>query len=513
MNLGGEREMAHATRSGAALIAGRRGSLRLGAAALAVALGLCLTAASLRAAGRIDAAHPSEAGSDGDGVKGQSAESAAHIGYGVNPYSAGDSRIGAMGFDWTKVWTGPGYRLPYRVLRRIDVNVLLAGDIEGHAQGIGNEAYLQADNIEAWEIGNEVNLGAEFGWRAPPDAATYTQMLCAIYEKIHQADPSVIVVSAGLAPVGRIPFTYSGHQGYCAPGLSWCGGWYQDEREYLREMLAAGAGNCFDALGYHPYGFLAPYDAAPGSWECGVNDFCFRGVEAIREIMVNEYGVDKPIWATEFGWIVKPEDAGRPDCVEDPSLDGFNWMTVTLEVQKQNLLGAYEYAEANYPWMGAMLLFNLGFSDHHGCNQMSFFDIKNRPAESALTGMDKNTVPAQPVWSQGVHMVEQGDPGIRSGNLRVRNLSPEPIDWAASLVSSPFPITVTETSGSYKEVLGYTADPSGLALGTHTATFATTATVRIPVPIIDGSQDVEVSILVVEEIFSAYLPLVARSYH
>jgi hypothetical protein len=486
--------------------------LRFAYAVVAPLLGLCLAAGSLRAAPSRAEPTPEHLSQSQLEVRGP--EAASHIGYGVNP--DGDParpEIGAMGFDWTKVWWGPDWRMPYRVLRRIDVNVLLAGDIEGHAQAIGNEAYLKADYIEAWEIGNEVNLGASFGWNAPPDAATYTQMLCAIYEKIHEADPSVIVVSAGLAPVGRIPFTYGGHQGYCAPGLEWCGGWYQDEREYLREMLAAGAGQCFDALGYHPYGFLAPYDAAPGSWDCGPNDFCFRGVEPIRHIMVNEFGVDKPIWATEFGWIIDPADVGQGHCLSHHSMGGFLWMLVSEQKQAENLVGAYQYANAHYPWMGAMLLFNYGFADTHGCNQMSFFDIKGRQAYTDLTDMVEQVVPAQPVWSQGIHMLEQGDTRVRGGELTVNNRSPEPIDWSASLLSSSFPITLTETSGSYRETLPYTADPTGLGLGTHTATVATTSTVRIPVPIADGIQNVEVSLIVVEELFSAYLPLVARSYH
>jgi hypothetical protein len=489
--------------------ASKRGRVpRFASAALALVLGLCLAAGSLHAAGAGDEPEPVQAAS-GE----RSPQSAPHIGYGVNPTNYGDPAIAAMGFDWTKVWAGPGGRLPYRVLRRIDVNYLLAGDIEGHAQGIGNEAYLQAENIEAWEIGNEVNLGAEFGWGTAPDAALYTQMLCAIYEKIKAADPSVVVVSAGLAPVGRVPFEYNGHQGYCAPGLEWCGGWYQDEREYLREMLDAGAANCFDAVGYHPYGFLAPYDAAPGSWECGVNDFCFRGVEAIRDILYNEYGVDKPIWATEFGWIIDPVDLNEGDCLNDPSMGGFLWMLVSEQQQADNLVGAYEYANAHYPWMGAMLLFNYGFSDVHGCNQMSFFDIKGRQAQTDLTSMAEEIVPAQPLWSgRRVWLLEVGDSRQLSSTLTVRNVSPEPMNWTGSLVSSSFPITLETTSGACPDTLPYVADSTGLEVGRHTATVATTATVGIPVPISDPVQNVEVSIFVVEEIFAAYLPLVVRSY-
>jgi hypothetical protein len=494
---------------------GRGRALRFAAAAAALALGFCLAGGSLRAS---RGSGEAERAAAGGGQRGP--QSTPHIGYGVNPVNYGDPGIGNMGFDWTKVWTGPDLRLPYRVLRREGVQPSTFDIWAGWDGGrgwlgwISDEARNRADWIEAWEIGNEVNLGAEFGWGAPPDAAAYTGLLCLAYERIKAGDPTAIVVSAGLAPVGRIPFTYNGHQGYCAPGVGWCGsGYYQDEREYLREMLDAGAANCFDALGYHPYGFAAPYDAAPGSWQCGANDFCFRGVEVIRDIMVNEYGVDKPIWATEFGWIVDPESVDTPYCPDgDPSWDGFVWMFVSPQFQASNLVGAYQYAEANYPWMGPMFVFNYGFSEVRGCNQMSFFDIKGRPAETELITMTEEIVPARPVWSGGLLMVEQGETRIRSGMLRVRNLSPEPIYWTASLISSGFPITLAETGGSYRDVLPFTADPSGLGLGTHAATVAVTVTTSIPVPVANAVQSAEVAIVVVEEIFSAYLPLVARSY-
>jgi hypothetical protein len=300
-----------------------------------------------------------------------------------------DPAIGEMGLGWIKVFTGPEHRFPYHVLYRIGVNYNVVGYLDFLAQGWGSEAYQKAAFIEAWEIGNEPNLGAAFGWYAPPDAALYTQVLCVLYARIKAGDPEAIVVSGGLAPAGRVAAEWEGHKGYCAPGLEGCMGYYQDDQEFLREMLDAGAADCFDALGYHPYGFGAPYDAAPGSEACGRDDFCFRGVEEIREIMVEEYGVDKPIWATEFGWMVDPRDQaiGRPECWEDQSMLQFHWQVVSPVEQALNIRGALEYAEENYPWMGPMLLFNYGFYDETSCNHMGFFDIKGRPGEELLRAL------------------------------------------------------------------------------------------------------------------------------
>jgi hypothetical protein len=309
---------------------------------------------------------------------------------GVNyPVSSPDPAIGEMGLEWIKFYSGPDHRFPYRVLRRVDINYRFVGLVPELARGLGNEAYEKAEYIDAWEIGNEVNLGASFGWDAPPDAGQYTEMLCAVYASIKDADPEAVVVSAGLAPTGRVAAEWEGHQGYCAPGLDGCIGYYQDDHEFLREMLDSGAGECFDALGYHPYGFGAPYDAAPGSEECGGGGFCFRGVETIRRIMVEEYGVDKPIWATEFGWMVDPREEviGRPECWEDESIVQFHWQVVSPVEQALNIRGALEYAEENYTWMGPMFLFNYGFYDGTSCDHMGFFDIKGLPAEELLRAL------------------------------------------------------------------------------------------------------------------------------
>ena len=88
----------------------------------------------------------------------------------------------------------------------------------------------------------------------------------------------------------------------------------------------AGGGACLDAVGYHPYGFLADYDVAPDVVNPGVdpltdpracpNGFCFRGAEKIYEIMQQQGLGDKKVWATEFGWITRPPD----ECLSDPIL-------------------------------------------------------------------------------------------------------------------------------------------------------------------------------------------------
>src|SRR5690606_3607340 len=149
----------------------------------------------------------------------------------------------------------PTYDLPQQVLLRIDATHAQLSDIAAFADGVEAVAQNHGDYIDAYEIGNEPNLDASYGWAAPPIAADYQQLLCAAYDRIKPADPAAVVVPAGLAPTGRVSGDWNGHPGH--------NGLYQDEREYLRELLAGGAGNCFDALGYHPYGYRANFDAVP----------------------------------------------------------------------------------------------------------------------------------------------------------------------------------------------------------------------------------------------------------
>ncbi|MGH2543447.1 MAG: hypothetical protein ACRDIB_11640, partial [Ardenticatenaceae bacterium] len=288
------------------------------------------------------------------------AQDSPHLGYGVDPASADDPGIVEAGFDWTKTNQIPFTRLPTRVLVQLSVDASTLDDLEQWGNTLEASARGAASRVEAYEIGNEPNLDDATGWAAPPDAAAYTELLCKAYQHIKEADPSAIVVSAGLAPTGRVPFDWNGHQGYCTPDIPGCPQYYQDEREFLREMLQHGAAACFDAFGYHPHGFDAPFDAAPGSDACGPNDFCFRGVEKLREILLDEFGVDKPIWATDFGWIVSPNDVGRPECLNDPAFRPFQWMVVSPEAQAENLAGAFEYAEENYPWMRGMFVYRYG---------------------------------------------------------------------------------------------------------------------------------------------------------
>ncbi len=315
--------------------------------------------------------------------------------YGANVAEWDITRLNDMGFNWIKVFNGPGSRLPLKVLLRVEANASHMGNISGFGNSVQSLAQGQKGYVDAYEIGNEPNLDATYGWgygsiNVPPDAADYAALLCEAYGRIKAVDPAALVVSAGLAPTGRVSGSWNGHAGH--------NGLFQDERVFMQEMLDAmqniNGGPCFDIFGYHPYGYSADFDAEPDvasgdpTQNC-VNGFCFRGVEKIYDILQANGLGEKQIFATEFGWITRPPDA----CLNTGGWSGRAWQIVSEQKQADNLVGAYEYATTHYPWMGGMFIFNLNFNVApwitDPCEQMRFYAVVNRPAEAALAAMPK----------------------------------------------------------------------------------------------------------------------------
>lgn len=310
------------------------------------------------------------------------------FGFGIAVAARDGERVQRLGFNWMLVYDPPHRREPVNVLYRVPAHRWSYDATDFYSrwafeQQLYKVAGEQGDWIEAYEIGNEVNLYVN-GWEAPPNAKAYVDLLCTAYHVIKIMDPTAIVVSAGLAPVGRVSGQWQDHAGHNY--LT------QDEREYLREFLAAGGGDCADAFGYHPLGFSANFNTAPdtagGTAEsnCG-NSFCFRGIEAIHAIVAASAYANTPIWATEVGWLAEPEDAR---CLEDYSWAGRTWQRVSRQKQTENIVGAFKYAYTEWPWLGAMFIFNLNFDQapyYHHCEQMRYYSIQATATETALREM------------------------------------------------------------------------------------------------------------------------------
>jgi len=178
----------------------------------------------------------------------------------------------------------------------------------------------QVNHIIIW---NEPNLSFEWGYR-PVDPAGYVELLAAAYGAAKAANPDIIVVAGALAPT-------------LEPEKSPAG---LNDLLYLDQMYAAGAARHFDALSVHAYGWAFPPEEPPAP-----DVINFRRTELLREIMVENGDVHKPVFITEAGWNDHPR-----------------WTRAVRPGQRvAYTVDAYAYAERHWPWTEAVAMWALRF--------------------------------------------------------------------------------------------------------------------------------------------------------
>lgn len=197
--------------------------------------------------------------------------------------------------------------------------------------------------IQAYQVWNEPNLAREWG-NKPPNAQEYTQMLKTAYQTIKKIDPNAIVISAGMAPTTELSQR-------AVP-----------DTQFIQAMYNAGAKPYFDMLGAHGAGYKAPPEMDPGQVATDANYYnvgdpncpgdacriyCFRHVEDLRQIMVNNGDSGKRVVVLEFGW-TRDERTNSP----------YYWHRVADQfVQGDYMVRAYKYAKQNWqPWIAVMSL-------------------------------------------------------------------------------------------------------------------------------------------------------------
>ncbi len=167
-------------------------------------------------------------------------------------------------------------------------------------------------------IWNEPNLSLEWGQR-PVDPAAYTRLLQVCYRRAKEADPSVRVVAAGLAPTTE------------PPGSEWG----MDDLLYLQQMYDAGARGSFDALAIHAYGWTFAPDDPPAA-----DTVNFSRAELTHEVMVRNGDGETPCLITEGGWNDHPR-----------------WTRAVKPAQRiAYTIRAYEKARQEWDWCQAVAL-------------------------------------------------------------------------------------------------------------------------------------------------------------
>jgi polysaccharide biosynthesis protein PslG len=257
---------------------------------------------------------------------------------------------------------------PAWALPRDDATAALPFDVQAYLEFVKTLVRRYRGQIQAYIIWNEPNLALE--WGAPPDPEAYAYLLRRACMTIKQADPSALVISAGLAPTND--------QSERA----------LDDRLYLERMLQAGALPCLDALGAHPYGFAYP-PGDPWGEHDGLN---MNRLLDLQAILAAHGSPSTPIWATEIGWTTAA--SGQE-----------SWLQVTPQQQADYLVGAWEMAGSAFPTLEVLTVWNLstGLPRHDEKAGYSLLeqDGTRKPAFDALQSTLVSTAgtPAVDPWA------------------------------------------------------------------------------------------------------------------
>lgn len=172
------------------------------------------------------------------------------------------------------------------------------------------------DDVVIW---NEPNLAFEWGF-GDFSPERYAELLKVVYPQAKIGNSAVRVLAGALAPTLE---PIDSEYGF-------------NDVLYLERMYQAGAGDYFDVLAVHTYGFNQPADAEPAS-----DVLNFRRVELLRDVMVGYGDSDKPLTITEGGWNDYPDWSYRVTSAER--------ITYTLEAFEQ--VGAWDWAEQLCLWI------------------------------------------------------------------------------------------------------------------------------------------------------------------
>ena len=214
--------------------------------------------------------------------------------------SPGDLRLGRHGYRSVQL-TGAGLNVLLRIVKAPDWARPGNTDLQrrrpaGRSQDLRRlrrrrSRRATSGKVKAIEVWNEQNLWYEWG-HEPLNAGRYVDLLCRAYARSRPPIRAWSVVAGALTPTGV-------NDGSTAI----------DDVAYLQRMYAAGAKNCFDAVGAHPSGYNNPPDAKFGcsnpaepSFKSHPSFFFRDTMERYRAVMVANGDAGKRIWPTEFGW-------------------------------------------------------------------------------------------------------------------------------------------------------------------------------------------------------------------
>lgn len=323
----------------------------------------------------------------------------------------------------------------------------------------------QVEYYVAVEVWNEPNL--DFQWNGDLDPARYTEMVKRAYNGVKAGDPSVLVVAGSLAPTGGDGGVHS-----------------MNDVTFLEAMYAAGLKGHFDAMSIHNYG----YGGEPEDRTYGYDILNFRRAEDIYQVMVDNGDANRPVWATEFGWLLD-SDEEEVECDSDWESSGFAWQQVSAIQQSDYLTRAFAYADVNWPWMQVMIVSNLDFNTTDWldvCDPLSWFAVLNpdgdpRQAYTALKNMEKRPKTAYDIASMALSpstldwSIWVRERTVMTETVTVQNTGDVPFTWTVTLAAPALPLTISPTTGSAGEAFNVVLDAREIPTGTYTGIITVTA--------------------------------------
>jgi hypothetical protein len=228
--------------------------------------------------------------------------------------------------------------------------------------------------IRYYQVWNEPNGNEEWGVQNV-DPEAFTALLCVAYARIKAADPQAVVLAGALTP------TVANDGGH------------MNDLIFLQRMYDAGAGACFDVFSAQGYGLWS----GPTDQRLRPTVINYPHNLFLRDLMTRNGDAHKPIWISEMGWNVAPDDV-RPD-----------FGRVTEEQQARYAVEAYRRAQEEWPWVGVNSYWFLKRPDESERDQAWYYfrmvepDFTQLPvypavAEYATAGADLSPMPG---WKYG----------------------------------------------------------------------------------------------------------------
>ncbi len=236
--------------------------------------------------------------------------------------------------------------------------------LDDFARFAGNFARRYGDVVDYYQIWDEPNLADAWG-SLQPRPADYLALLAAGRGGILAEDSTAKIIAAALAPT-----TETGPQNI-------------SDLLYLEALYQLGAAELMDIVAGKPYGF----SSSPLDRRVDEGILNFSRIVALREVMLARDDGRTPLWASHWGWNSLP-----PDWAGEPSI----WGSVTPNERIMYTLQAFDRAQRELPWLGAMFLHHWQPNVESASAQWGFALIgpDDQPSD-LLTALQNYDFPAQ----------------------------------------------------------------------------------------------------------------------